>query len=1512
YEIQETQEPTNFLYLDTHEFPPEWVGNTNAPVQVYAPHFPSTNDFIPGTTTLHTNPVYQFFLKPNGTYYYRVRAEDINGFKSEWNMVYDPGNPGAYSNITIAMDEPYPPSTPVISTNDIVNLDGDLFVSFAAVTSGTPILLYHIELSTDPSFNTVEETVLTGYPRCMFDALPPGTYYVRACAEDWNGFFSAWSTTQSFTVTVPVLTGLWVDEITNDSAVVRWTTDVPASSEVERRGMYRIFDEWRDPDEFVQGVLYAPAEAHGAAITTNDVDYDLRQFKTNNVNTINLYNLGWGELQQNGNVEEYIFQRAEELGLKVVVRLETYHKYNESLPPVGENDPSNHFAYLPHNADWIINYYTETTPIFGPDGYATKYPDSILYLMINMPFDDPELRRQDGIGLNDWPDEEQQRAYIQAFYNKIKAVDPVHKVFVNLGFGGQDRDPHFGVADLVDGISEHVYTVRLDYYTRCYGYIPGVEDADYLLMNQDVYDYYLEKMYDVNRIAENGKPVVIDQTGYCEINDFTTGLVRDKRAKARAIDLLRNYLKDHEHTAYGWTYFMAFDKFNEGGEQATWGLVDRLNQFADFFEAPSAEWTPASGAWTVTNDVLESAGAGEEIILTRLGQKKGVVEATFNTGDQAHTNVFVIFAYEDAANYRFAGYAGDAGEFVIAEVADGATNVLASQAAGEDGAPTLEPDTTYTMRAVVNFNEIRLDVDLSRKIVQYSFPSYTLGRTGLRAEQTAVAFDKFKVFGRVYDPEPVTAHSFRLNTLFPNTEYRVRAVSGGTYSGYTNFTTAPEAPLPPRPQIKVLTPAYGNAIVTDPFEIRWIAQDPASDARIDLYYSRYERASCYNEENPSNHYEAVLIATNIVAQHNVEASYTWDPTGVPAGNYWILARIYRPGSGQPDEYDYSSGQLVLSSRAIPAARTEAWPDIDGLLDEPEWTNAQAVTYAVVPNGATQTTARVKLLWDDVWLFVGFDVDDPEVAYGDAWNNSDGIFCFINNGRASLNRMDVHTNIFLQDPHGGDADRPIGTLAVLTNRPGGYSAEMRIRWDSLRVIPYAGDILPADFKLIDRTAAGAVEHESWDGNDDEWLAGRMIVLADGETGAELRDRYVIGFNNAGDADFAQTDFDHTFLASRMDANKCPKELNTSWWTYEDVVVDLSDSAAAEGLVVLLDAAHTDGDKAMDVAVCVVDGGAVATAGVARVWRATRDAVLVPAAMLAAGENTIRLEAVPTAGGAAWMTWDQIRIEPPAWVSDTSVGAANSTDADLLGNGDRYDHSYLAGTLASTEMPKELNLGWWTRQDILFAVEGDVVQAGLKVTLDPAWSDAPAGRLNVSVGLENVYGFIALTTAAVNVSAPGEVVIPSYAAAPGLNRLVVEAVSGSNGTTVVTWDRIAFEPLPAGDPVDSDSDGLADGEEVYIYHTNPEMPDTDGDGYRDGDEVRAGTDPGDEASFLAVEGAPSLGLPDHVVVTWPSVASRVYTLKSAQTLQSAWSNVPGAVSLPGTGGIMSFTNAFSTVL
>jgi hypothetical protein len=57
------------------------------------------------------------------------------------------------------------------------------------------------------------------------------------------------------------------------------------------------------------------------------------------------------------------------------------------------------------------------------------------------------------------------------------------------------------------------------------------------------------------------------------------------------------------------------------------------------------------------------------------------------------------------------------------------------------------------------------------------------------------------------------------------------------------------------------------------------------------------------------------------------------------------------------------------------------------------------------------------------------------------------------------------------------------------------------------------------------------------------------------------------------------------------------------------------------------------------------------------------------------------------------------------------------------------------------------------------------------------------------------------------------------------------------------EISTNPFPpAATPgVDTDSDGLTDGEETIVYSTNPNLPDSDSDGFLDGNEVYHGYNP-----------------------------------------------------------------------
>jgi len=87
-------------------------------------------------------------------------------------------------------------------------------------------------------------------------------------------------------------------------------------------------------------------------------------------------------------------------------------------------------------------------------------------------------------------------------------------------------------------------------------------------------------------------------------------------------------------------------------------------------------------------------------------------------------------------------------------------------------------------------------------------------------------------------------------------------------------------------------------------------------------------------------------------------------------------------------------------------------------------------------------------------------------------------------------------------------------------------------------------------------------------------------------------------------------------------------------------------------------------------------------------------------------------------------------------------------------------------------------------------------------------------------------------------------PTFAAVFLVMLLILPARSlGQTQIATSTTGSLKFVPTDEQlKTMDSDSDGLSDYDEIYIYHTDPHNPDTDGDGYSDGnDEVRHGYDP-----------------------------------------------------------------------
>ncbi|MFH0907315.1 MAG: S8 family serine peptidase [bacterium] len=115
--------------------------------------------------------------------------------------------------------------------------------------------------------------------------------------------------------------------------------------------------------------------------------------------------------------------------------------------------------------------------------------------------------------------------------------------------------------------------------------------------------------------------------------------------------------------------------------------------------------------------------------------------------------------------------------------------------------------------------------------------------------------------------------------------------------------------------------------------------------------------------------------------------------------------------------------------------------------------------------------------------------------------------------------------------------------------------------------------------------------------------------------------------------------------------------------------------------------------------------------------------------------------------------------------------------------------------------------------------------------------------------------------------------------------------------------------ASKSTDSDGDGLSDTFEFYRFGTSPYSADSDTDGQSDMQERLAGTDGGDPASLLSINGL-EIVTADKIVVRWQSASNRAYDVERCTNIASG-GYLPLRSTIPSTPPVNVYTDTADSV-
>ena len=313
-----------------------------------------------------------------------------------------------------------------------------------------------------------------------------------------------------------------------------------SGSEEEGAEAMTPYSTYVSTDKFLSGATLSMDSLTTTSAITTELE---RMKKSFNINTVTVYGLEGIAY----NLKSHLFSELARLGMKIVVRIESY-------------DASS-FSFTESDAESVCNSYDDLLSFVSS---SDSRKGAVAYFAVNMPADDTTVQKNAG-GLNSTKWKNAQVTYAKKIIELLRAslkkkgfTDTKLYLSVHYGWDNSFDIPSYASAN-ADG-----------YFINNYSYpkngVPTADDSDGDLINSERLAVSMNKYKN-----QYGNAPVVMEFGFhtVEYNKGktpaqTAGLVQDKEAKEKALKATYKYYTENWPQVQGFLYF-GFNLLKEEG-----------------------------------------------------------------------------------------------------------------------------------------------------------------------------------------------------------------------------------------------------------------------------------------------------------------------------------------------------------------------------------------------------------------------------------------------------------------------------------------------------------------------------------------------------------------------------------------------------------------------------------------------------------------------------------------------------------------------------------------------------------------------------------------------------------------------------------------------------------------------------------------------------------------------------------------------------------------------------------